>query len=311
MSEAGVSRSTLLMVLIDNMPTKLPRQDGSVKIRGKESPPTKENPRAGESGVSWTCEKRCRSERLTVDLGAGFRAALIFGAGSIIPTPNPNLSLFLFQGLSAMWRLRPATTETIRRYVAEQSRHPVTYEHLGRTRSNLPAPGYDNDEYRFFLGVGEDVFEAGCEAIRQWKMFPNAWTWIHPIDASQLEGETVALMFRSLGLYWLSAARIIYTIDEDTPLRRFGFAYGTLPGHIEAGEELFSVEHHSDDTVWYRLKSFSKPRFWGARLAYSFARKQQRRFAKDSGASMLEFVKEKLSEKKVMAPVRDLETARL
>ena len=71
-------------------------------------------------------------------------------------------------------------------------------------------------------------------------------------------------------------------------VERFGFAYGTLPGHAERGEERFSVEYHAEnDSVWYDLFAFSRPGPL-ARLAYPFARSLQKRFARDSKAAMLE-----------------------
>jgi uncharacterized protein (UPF0548 family) len=76
-------------------------------------------------------------------------------------------------------------------------------------------------------------------------------------------------------------------IDEP---RRFGFAYGTLPGHVEAGEERFLVEWLADDAVWYDLLAISRPRYWGARLAYPLARRLQRTFAQRSRARMAGFV---------------------
>ena len=47
------------------------------------------------------------------------------------------------------------------------------------------------------------------------------------------------LLARALGLWVLNACRIVYVIEEDGPLRRFAFAYGTLPEHAESGEERF------------------------------------------------------------------------
>ena len=38
-----------------------------------------------------------------------------------------------------------------------------------------------------------------------------------------------------LGLWWLNACRIVYVVDEAGPVTRFGFAYGTLPGHAGSG----------------------------------------------------------------------------
>ena len=65
---------------------------------------------------------------------------------------------------------------------------------------------------------------------------------------------------RHFGFWSLNACRIVYTIDEEGPVVRFGFAYGTLPDHAEQGEERFSVEwHHEDGTVWYDILAFSRP----------------------------------------------------
>jgi uncharacterized protein (UPF0548 family) len=50
------------------------------------------------------------------------------------------------------------------------------------------------------------------------------------------------------------------------------------------------VERTADGTVRYVIKAFSRPRVWIARLGYQIARAQQRRFVRDSKASMLNFV---------------------
>ncbi|NYH00326.1 DUF1990 domain-containing protein [Schumannella luteola] len=56
-------------------------------------------------------------------------------------------------------------------------------------------------------------------------------------------------------------ARVVYVVDE--PNRR-GFAYGTLPGHAERGEEAFIVERSDDGSVWVSIRAFSRPGgfFW-------------------------------------------------
>jgi uncharacterized protein (UPF0548 family) len=98
----------------------------------------------------------------------------------------------------------------------------------------------------------------------------------------------VGVVAHALGVWWLNAARIVYVIDEP---RWFGFAYGTLPGHVERGEERFSVEWLDDDTVWYDLMAFSRPHYWGARLVKPFARRLQRRFVRLSKAEMCKAVR--------------------
>ena len=53
--------------------------------------------------------------------------------------------------------------------------------------------------------------------------------------------------------------RVVYVVDEKN---RKGFAYGTLPGHPESGEEAFIVEKTDDGSVWLTIRSFSRPSNW-------------------------------------------------
>ena len=46
----------------------------------------------------------------------------------------------------------------------------------------------------------------------------------------------MAVVARQFGMWWLSACRIIYIMDEEGPVSRFGFAYGTLPDHAGTGK---------------------------------------------------------------------------
>jgi uncharacterized protein (UPF0548 family) len=102
----------------------------------------------------------------------------------------------------------------------------------------------------------------------------------------------VAVVARVLGVWWVNACRVVYAVDEAGPVCRFGFAYGTLPGHAESGEERFQVEwDRSDDAVYYDILAFSRPRHLLARLGYPLTRRTQRRFARDSAAAMLRAVR--------------------
>jgi uncharacterized protein (UPF0548 family) len=86
---------------------------------------------------------------------------------------------------------------------------------------------------------------------------------------------------------WVNACRIVYVVDVQGPVQRHGFAYGTLPEHAESGEERFTVEwHEADAAVWFDILAFSSPQQLLARLGYPFARKLQKRFARNSAAAM-------------------------
>lgn len=184
-----------------------------------------------------------------------------------------------------MWYFKRPSEQKIEAFREAQSELPHSYLEVGASRSDTPA-GYDLDHNRVQLGRGAAIFEAACAALKRWAMFPRPWTEIHPAGLLIEVGRTVAILFRAMGFWWTNACRIVYVLDETEPVRRFGFGYGTLPDHIERGEERFSIDWQPDDSVWYDIRAFSRPRFWLARLGYPIARRFQRRFVRDSQAAM-------------------------
>lgn len=58
---------------------------------------------------------------------------------------------------------------------------------------------------------------------------------------------------------------------------RVGFAYGTLTGHPERGEERFEVALLEDGAVEARIRAFSRPGRWFTRLGGPAGRAAQRR----------------------------------
>lgn len=190
-----------------------------------------------------------------------------------------------------LWFFRRPSDSVVRHFLARQQNAPFSFAEVGATRQGLDAPnkppsGYNADRNRVRLGTGEPVFARACAALRGWRMFPAPWTSITPADAPIREGSIVAMQAHALGLWWLNACKIVYMLDETTPMRRFGFAYGTLPAHVEQGEERFSVELHGDGSVWYDLRAISRPRYWPVRLAKPLARRLQERFVRESLEAM-------------------------
>jgi len=154
-------------------------------------------------------------------------------------------------------------------------------------------PGYTVDHNRVKLGDGEEVFVRAAEALYAWKMFELGWVRILPRGAPVEVGTTVAVLARHHGFRSLNFSRVVYEVSgEDGGVRRFGFAYGTLPEHAESGEERFVVEWHRDGSVFYDLYAFSRPNHLLSRLGYPFARGLQRRFARGSLAAMARAVEE-------------------
>jgi uncharacterized protein (UPF0548 family) len=182
---------------------------------------------------------------------------------------------------SARWSIARPDAGTIARVVDARRDADFTYSDVGATREGEMPAGYAIDRNREYLGRG--VFASARSQLRAWRMMPP-WTAAEPAQVPIEEGRVFVVLVNALGMWWINPARIVYVIDEP---RRFGFAYGTLPGHAESGEERFLVEELDDGAVWYDVSAFSRPRFWGARVAYPLTRALQKQFARDSRAAML------------------------
>lgn len=187
---------------------------------------------------------------------------------------------------AAVFLLTKPDRMTVEKFLAAQRSRTFSYREAGVSRRGAP-PGYQVDHNRVQLGEGRAAFARAVNALRDWKQFDLGWVSVHPATAPIAAGTTVAVRVRHFGLWSLNAARIVYVIEDEGPVVRYGFAYGTLPDHAEQGEERFTVEwHHADGSVWYDLFAFSRPAHPLARMARPLARGLQRRFAADSKRAM-------------------------
>jgi uncharacterized protein (UPF0548 family) len=184
-----------------------------------------------------------------------------------------------------MFRFSKPDANTLSQFLARQRREHFSYKEVGSSREQAPA-GYNVDHNRIQLGRGIDIYERSKRAIQNWKIFDIPWISLWKPDIPIEAGATVAVVVAHLGFWSMNAARIVYVVDEAAPIRKYGFAYGTLRDHGERGEERFTVELHPDESVWYDLYAFSRPSAT-ARLAYPYTRSLQKRFASQSKMAML------------------------
>lgn len=150
---------------------------------------------------------------------------------------------------------------------------PFTYLEVGGTRGTLPA-GYQHIDRTRALGRGESEFLRTAAALMNWDLHRLAGLTVVTTGARADVGVEVVV---GLGVWHLvvrAPCRVVYTVDEP---RRRGFAYGTLPGHPEAGEELFLVEWRADDVVTVTVRAFSRPALWWSRLGRPIGRRVQAR----------------------------------
>lgn len=188
-----------------------------------------------------------------------------------------------------MFLLRKPNQQIVAQFIASQQGLPFSYAQVGttQTESREGRGDYTVDHNRARLGDGEQTYERATAALRNWKQFDLGWVSLLPHGMPLKVGTTAAVRARTFGLWSLNATRIVYLVDEQqNGIARFGFAYGTLPNHVERGEERFTVELHEDGSVWYDIYAFSRPKHPLARLGYPLTRRLQKRFVRDSLAVM-------------------------
>lgn len=97
--------------------------------------------------------------------------------------------------------------------------------------------------------------------------------------------DTVLILGLGIGPLRVDApCRVAYGVDEP---RRRGFAYVTLAGHPESGEEAFVIEHYDDDTVSFMITAFSRSSACLAKIAGPLGGIVQRRITARYLRSML------------------------
>ncbi|MFC5728621.1 MULTISPECIES: DUF1990 family protein [Nocardioides] len=144
-----------------------------------------------------------------------------------------------------------------------------TYGPVGQTASG-PPPGFAWFERSATLARRD--FAAVTEELFMWRLHERAGLRVWVSDAP-LRANTVVLMRLGAGPASLRLpCRVVYVVDE--PGLR-GFAYGTLPGHPEAGEECFLLRHHDDGSIELTISAFSRPATRLARLGGALSRKAQ------------------------------------
>lgn len=146
-----------------------------------------------------------------------------------------------------------------------------TYDEVGATVDGRQA-GYDWLECSAPL-VRRD-WEGALTDLFTWRLHERAGLRVQASE-SPLRQDTVVLMHLGLGRASVPIpCRVAYVVDEPT---RAGFAYGTLPGHPESGEERFVLEQHGDGTITVAITAFSRPASRLAILGGPLTRKVQQR----------------------------------
>lgn len=144
--------------------------------------------------------------------------------------------------------------------LSELAALPLTYPEVGATAGTLPA-GYHHVHMTAVIGRGRARFEEAAATGMRWGMLRGAGVRVEATTEAAQVGSEVLVHLGPVR----APCRVVYVVDE--PDQR-GFAYGTLPGHAESGEELFLVRYDADtDEVHAVVTAFSRHATWWSRLA--------------------------------------------
>ena len=117
---------------------------------------------------------------------------------------------------------------------------------------------------RDFDGVARDLFT--------WRVQERAGLRVSASDIPLRRGSVVLMRWGPGRLSVAIPCRVLDVVDEP---RRRGFTYGTLPGHPEAGEEQFVLEHLADGRIRLTIRAVSRPASLLARLGGPLSRAAQ------------------------------------
>ena len=106
-------------------------------------------------------------------------------------------------------------------------------------------------ELRMSRAIDAD-FETAADRLFRWGVQRSGLFRVHPTQEIVETGAEVALGFGP----WTFRCRVIDAFSEPN---RCGFTYGTLPGHVERGEETFTLERLQDGRVLFLIDAKSQP----------------------------------------------------
>jgi uncharacterized protein (UPF0548 family) len=149
---------------------------------------------------------------------------------------------------------------------------PLTYPEVGATRGEPLPGGYGHVRRDVSLGSGPEVFGRAVAALFTWRMHQDAGLTVIGSGAAPAPGVVVALRAGWGRVRLTIPCRVVYTVDEAD---RRGFAYGTLPGHPERGEEAFMIVRTGSGEVRMQIRAFSRPATLLARVGGPFGRMVQ------------------------------------
>jgi uncharacterized protein (UPF0548 family) len=169
--------------------------------------------------------------------------------------------------------VRSSDPATMKRLLEDLEGAELTYSDVGATLAGKCPEGFHHDRYEAVLGEGRETFERAVTGLKTWKAHRLPGMRVFPEHQEIRSGATVVVILGTPIASLVVPCRIVGVVDGQT---RWGFAYGTLPGHPEQGEESFAVSMAPDGSVHFEIEAFSRPADLLVRLSGPIGRGVQR-----------------------------------
>ena len=147
---------------------------------------------------------------------------------------------------------------------ADLVEEPLTYARAGVARTGQVPDGFRWAHRKAIVGSGRADFERAAAAVFDWRAQRGAGLRVRATGPSSRPGTVVVLTAGLPRLGYDIPCRVVWAQAEGDER---GFAYGTLPGHPESGEECFLVRLTADGDVVYEIRVFFRLASPAARLA--------------------------------------------
>lgn len=157
------------------------------------------------------------------------------------------------------------------------ARGELNYPGIGSTEHGQHPEGYPCLVSQAYLGEGLAVYRRVARGVLAWELQRRSGLRVRTESDVVVPGARVVSGF-GVGPFRINAPCEVVWVHPALPgggPQRAGFAYGTLPGHPERGEEAFEVEIDAQGRVFLKITAFSRHSNWFYTAGGAVARRAQ------------------------------------
>ena len=147
---------------------------------------------------------------------------------------------------------------------ARIARGELNYPGIGFTSEGRSPEGFARSQARAHLGEGFETYRRVADGILSWQIQRRSGLRVRTETGSVESGSRIVSGF-GIGPFRIKAPCEVVWVRRPAPgntAQSAGFAYGTLPGHPERGEEAFEVSIDAAGDVTFTITAFSRHSNW-------------------------------------------------